>query len=92
MHDMVHYIVHYTAVLQVLVSKIVSNLKHRSACSEVTEKTLQLFSDLAGGYCRRLVYMHMRICACAYVQICMHIHTCYCSGKLLLKLENVPFT
>ena len=52
----------HLAVLQVLVNKIVSNLKHRSQISEVTEKTLALFSDLAGGYC---------------------------SGKLLLKLENV---
>ena len=52
----------HLAVLQVLVNKIVSNLKHRSEVGEVTEKTLALFSDLAGGYC---------------------------SGKLLLKLENV---
>ena len=39
----------HLAVLQVLVNKIVSNLKHRSQISEVTEKTLALFSDLAGG-------------------------------------------
>lgn len=41
----------HLAVLSVLVNKIVSNLKHRSECAEVTEKTLALFSDLAGGYC-----------------------------------------
>ena len=54
----------HLAVLAVLVNKIVSNLKHRSECAEVTAKTLALFSDLAGGYCSgklllKLDHVHM---------------------------------
>ena len=41
----------HVAVLGVFVSKIVANLQLRPQCHKVNEKSLALFSDLAGGYC-----------------------------------------
>jgi exportin-7 len=41
----------HLAILAVLVNKIVANLQLRAACTKVNERTLALFSDLAGGYC-----------------------------------------
>ncbi len=40
----------HLAVVSVLMHKIVTNLKMRSECLDVTEKTLALLADLAGGY------------------------------------------
>ena len=40
----------HMAVLAVLMNKIVTNLKMRSDCLDITEKTLLLLADLAGGY------------------------------------------
>mmetsp|Transcript_7505 Transcript_7505/g.12746 ORF Transcript_7505/g.12746 Transcript_7505/m.12746 type:complete len:1077 (-) Transcript_7505:234-3464(-) len=40
----------HLAVLAVLMNKIVTNLKLRSDCLRITEKTLALLADLAGGY------------------------------------------
>jgi len=40
----------HLAVLAVLMNKIVTNLKLRSDCPDITEKTLALLADLAGGY------------------------------------------
>jgi len=41
----------HLAVLAVLVNKIVANLQLRAECTKVNERSLALFSDLAGGYC-----------------------------------------
>ena len=40
----------HLAVLAVLVDKVVVNLKLRCNCADITEKTLLLLADLAGGY------------------------------------------
>ena len=40
----------HLAVLAVLMNKIIANLKRRSDCLDITEKTLTLLADLAGGY------------------------------------------
>ena len=41
----------HLAVLAVLVNKIVANLQLRAECTKVNERSLNLFCDLAGGYC-----------------------------------------
>jgi exportin-7 len=41
----------HLAVLTVFVNKVVANLRLRSECTALNEKSLALFSDLAGGYC-----------------------------------------
>ena len=41
----------HVAVLSVVTQKIVTNLRLRSDCLHVTQKTLALFGDLAAGFC-----------------------------------------
>ena len=52
----------HLAVLAVLVNKIVANLQLRAECTKVNERSLNLFCDLAGGYCSGKLLLKLEAC------------------------------